>query len=135
MGMAGMAMVLALILGPHAASANVKQSAKLSTAGMKQWRDGDFLGAFGSCYGAKKILEGSSGKRLEGAVEALGYAELCIGLALKEMKVRAGPHDYCKAFVASQKHFAVVDAVRKKRGQKLADGGYMVEQLKDNRCR
>ncbi len=99
---------------------------------MKQWREGDFLGAFGSCYGAKKILEGL---KADGREEALGYAELCIGLALKEMKVQAGQHDYCKSFMASQKHFAAVDTLRKKQGLKLADGGYMAEQLKDNRCK
>ena len=123
---------MVLAVQPALANTTVKQSTKLSTAGMKQWREGDFLGAFGSCYGAKKVLEGL---KADGREEALGYAELCIGLALKEMKVQAGQHDYCKSFTATQKHFAAVDALRKKQGLKLADGGYMAEQLKDNRCK
>jgi hypothetical protein len=117
------------------ASANtlIKQSAKLHDEGMKLWRNGDFLGAFGACFGAKKILDGVKGG--EPLAEALGYAELCIGLALQQMKVKGGTHDVCKSFTAAKKQFGVVDKARLQRGEKLADGGYMDEQLKDSRCK
>lgn len=135
-GQFAVAVLLALAVPAVPAGANtmLKQSAKLRADGMKLWRDGDFLGAFGNCFGAKQILRGLKDLNPETLSEALGYAELCIGLSLQQMKVKGGQHDFCKSFKASKKHFAIVDAGRKSRGEKLADGGYMDEQLKESRC-
>jgi hypothetical protein len=113
----------------------LKQADKLRAEGMTLWRDGDFLGAFGACFGAKKVLDGSKEKGAISFIESLGYAELCIGLALQQMKVRGGKHDHCRAFKASQKHFARVDEDRRKRGLELVAGSYLAEQLKDSRCK
>jgi hypothetical protein len=124
-----------LMLTPASANTVLKQSVKLHKDGMVLWRNGDFLGAFGSCFGAKQLLKGIKGVKPEMIAEALGYAELCIGLALHEMKVKGGSYDACKSFVATKKQFAIVDAARKSRGEKLADGGYMDEQLKEANCK
>jgi hypothetical protein len=128
-------LVGALLVTPAHANTVLKQSAKLRAEGMKQWRNGDFLGAFGSCYGAKQLIVAVKDADPEAKSEALGYSYLCIGLALQQMKVRGGPHDFCKYFAAAQKNFKTVDAARKLRGEKLADGGYMEETLKESRCR
>jgi hypothetical protein len=131
------AIVAALMLTVTPASANsvLKQSAKLHRDGMVLWRNGDFLGAFGSCFGAKQLLRGLKGVKTEQIAEAMGYAELCIGLSLQQMKVKGGPYNACKSYVATKKQFAIVDAARKSRGETLADGGYMDEQLKEAKCK
>jgi hypothetical protein len=131
----GMVFVGALLASPAEANAVLKQSSKMREQGMKLWRDGDFLGAFGSCFGAKQLLAGAKDAGKEPLTEAQAYADLCIGLALQSLKVRAKKHDYCASYLAAQKSFAIVDSLRKKRGEKLADGGYMTQQLQDSRCK
>jgi hypothetical protein len=126
---------LMLTLAPASANSVLKQSVKLHRDGMVLWRNGDFLGAFGSCFGAKQVLRGLKGVKPELVAEALGYAELCIGLSLQQMKVKGGPYNACKSYVATKKQFAIVDAARKSRGETLADGGYMDEQLKEAKCK
>jgi hypothetical protein len=130
-----LAVATAFVASPVFANTVLKQSAKMRADGMRQWRNGDFLGAFGNCYGARQLAASIKDANSEQIAEALGYSELCIGLALQQMKVKGGQHDFCKAFIASQKHFALVDAGRKQRGEKLADGGYMAETIKESRCK
>lgn len=102
--------------------------------GMSQWRNGDFLSAYGNCYGARQMLLRLKGAPKEAVARDTGYAELCMSLALNQMNIRSKNHNPCKWLVEAQKNFKLADMARRAQGMLPDDGGYLAEMIKDRGC-
>lgn len=107
---------------------------KMREQGMAQWRNGDFLSAYGNCFGARQMLLRLKGAPEEAVARGAGYAELCMSLALHQMNIRSPNHSPCKLLVEAQKNFRLADEVRKAKGMTADDGGYLAEMMKDRGC-
>jgi hypothetical protein len=108
---------------------------KMREQGMTSWRNGDFLSAYGNCFGARQMLLRLKGAPEESVARGAGYAELCMSLALYQMNIRSKNHSPCKLLVEAQKKFRLADEVRKAKGMTADDGGYIAELIKDRGCR
>lgn len=120
----------------HADNAMVMVMAgKMREQGMVSWRNGDFLSAYGNCFGARQMLQRLKGAPEDAVARGTGYAELCMSLALHQMNVRSRNHSPCRLLIAAQKNFKLADEVRKTKGMTADDGGYLAELIKDRGCR
>ena len=108
---------------------------KMREQGMAQWRNGDFLSAYGNCFGSRQMLLRLKGVPKEAVARGAGYAELCMSLALHQMNIRSKNHSPCKLLLDAQKNFKLVDETRKAQGMLADDNGYLAELLKDRGCR
>jgi hypothetical protein len=108
---------------------------KMREQGMSQWRNGDFLSAYGNCFGARQMLVRLKGVPEDVVARGAGYAELCMSLALHQMNIRSRNHSPCKLLFEAQKNFKLADEVRKAKGMSADDGGYLAELIKDRGCR
>lgn len=113
----------------------IAMAAKMRDQGMTQWRNGDFLSAYGNCFGARQMILRLKGLPQDVVARSVGYSELCMGLALHQMNIKSKTHSACKLLIQAQKNFKLVDEVRKARGQTEDDGGYLTEMLKESGCR
>jgi hypothetical protein len=135
------AVVLLAVLGllPAGAAADSKATLaiarKMREQGMSQWRNGDFLSAYGNCFGARQVLVHLQGIPQDVVANGVGYAELCMGLALQQMNIRSKNHNPCRMLLQAQKNFRLVDQARKAQGKLAEDGGYLAEMLKDSGCK
>lgn len=108
---------------------------KMREQGMSQWRNGDFLSAYGNCYGARQMLLRLKDAPREAVARDTGYTELCLSLALNQMNIRSKNHNPCKWLAEAQKNFKLADAARRAQGMPADDGGYLAELMKDRGCR
>jgi hypothetical protein len=133
--LAGLLLVAALAPARADNDLVMVMAGKMREQGMSQWRNGDFLSAFGNCYGARQMLVRLKGVPRDEVARGTGYAELCMSLALHQMNVRSRNHSPCKLLVEAQKNFRLADEVRKAKGMSADDGGYLAELIKDRGCR
>ena len=135
----GVFAVAALCLTAGAAQADnamvISIAKKMREQGMSQWRNGDFLSAYGNCFGARQMLLRLKDASKYVVADGVGYAELCMGLALHQMNIKSKSHDACRLLVQAQKNFKLVDELRKSQGETAEDGGYLAEMLKERGCR
>jgi hypothetical protein len=130
---------LACLAAPQVARSDnamvLAMAAKMREQGMSQWRNGDFLSAYGNCYGARQMFLRLKGVPRDVVARGAGYSELCMSLALHQMNVRSRNHSPCGLLIDAQKNFSLADEVRKAKGLPEDDGGYIAELIKDRGCR
>jgi hypothetical protein len=135
-GLAAAAAYLLIISTAGADNSMVISMAKrMRDQGMTQWRNGDFLSAYGNCFGSRQILLRLKGVPKDVIANGVGYAELCMSLSLHQMNIKTKSHDPCKLLFEAQKNFRLVDQARKANGLLAEDGGYLAEMLKERGCR